>query len=73
MGGRATPQCPGTANAPEAAAGQLCVYEGFSEDAKLVVDSPSGTGSDRFGWIGQVTSTAAGDYQSRGTWAITEP
>jgi hypothetical protein len=72
-GGPATPQCPGTVDAPEAAAGQLCVYEGFSMNAKLVVDSPSATGSDRFGWIAQVTSTATGAYQSRGTWAITEP
>jgi hypothetical protein len=30
-------------------------------------------GSERFGWIAQVTSTAAGVYQSRGTWAYTEP
>ena len=72
FGGPPTPECPGDVDSPQATARQLCVYEGFS-NAKLVVDSASSTGSDRFGWIAQITSTAAGAYQSRGTWAITEP
>jgi hypothetical protein len=72
VGGPATPECPGDVDAPEAAAGHLCVYEGFS-NAKLVVDAASSSGSTRFGWIAQITSTAVGGYQSRGTWAITEP
>jgi len=73
FGGPATPECPGNVDTPEAAPGHLCAYEGFNNAAKLVVDAASGTGSQRFGWIAQVTSTAAGSYQSRGTWAITEP
>jgi len=73
LGGPATPECPGNVDAPEAARGHLCAYEGVNVAAKLVIDAPSDAPSARFGWIAQVTSTAAGAYQSRGTWAITEP
>src|SRR3954468_2098812 len=63
-GGPPTPQCPGDVNAPEAAAGQLCAYQGANVNAILATDSPAGVGAERFGWIAQVTSTSAGDYQS---------
>jgi hypothetical protein len=73
VGGPATALCPGNVNAPEAAAGQLCVYQGANVNATLATDFAGSGGSERFGWVAQVTSTAAGDYQSRGTWAYTEP
>lgn len=76
VGGPSTSTCPGDVDSPQAASGHLCVYQGFS-NATLVVDSPSTTGATpsatRYGWIAQITSTAAGGYQSRGTWAITQP
>ena len=60
-GGPPTAQCPGTVDAPQAAPGHLCVYEGGTVSA------------DRFGWVAQISSVAAGAFQSRGTWAVTAP
>lgn len=67
------PECPGTANDPEALAGHLCVFEGFGNNRALVIDAADGTGSKRYGWIAQIAAVAAGDFQSRGTWAVTAP
>ena len=72
-GGPPTTECPGDVNSPQAAAGHLCTYVGVSVNATLVVDFADGTPSSRFGWIAQITSNAAGAFQSRGTWAITQP
>ena len=70
-------QCPGDVDSPQAAAGHLCVYEGVTINAKLIVDGASSNGgalsADRFGWIAQISSVAAGAFQSRGTWAVTAP
>ncbi|MFN8109375.1 MAG: hypothetical protein U0Y82_05960 [Thermoleophilia bacterium] len=79
-GGSAIPECPGTAAAPQAAAGQLCVYEGgqFSNAAVTTVDpATQGTpGASRWGFI---LSSAPGSngssfsWNSHGTWAVTAP
>jgi len=46
-------------------------------NAKLIVDGASSSGgahgADRFGWVAQISSVAAGAFQSRGTWAVTAP
>ncbi len=68
---------PGHGRRARGHGGQLCVYQGVTVNATVLTDGPSSTGAtpngDRFGFIAQITSAAAGDYQSRGTWAVTAP
>ncbi len=64
-------ECPGTKAAPAAQPGHLCVYEHVNQNATTLIDDPAGT--LRFGFIIQTSSVAAGQYQSRGTWAVTAP
>jgi len=74
LGGPANPNCTGTAAAPQAAAGFLCIYEGaaanyddptFANAAGAIgVASPTGV-------ILRITSVAAGTYASLGGWAVT--
>jgi hypothetical protein len=70
-GAVAPPQCPGTKEAPAALPGHLCVYEHVSQNATTLIDDPAGT--LRQGFIIQTSSAAAGQFQSRGTWAVTAP
>ena len=75
-GAMAPAECAGTALAPSAAPGHLCVYEGSSLNAggrnTNVFGSGDGfslaTGAGLF-----VRSAAAGDFYTRGTWAVTAP
>jgi hypothetical protein len=69
------PQCPGTVAAPEAAAGNLCIYEGDSLNRASLDCFDSATNknaSDRTGAILRLLSSAddAG-FESHGTWAAT--
>jgi hypothetical protein len=70
-GSPAPPECPGTKELPQAQPGHLCVYEHVSQNATTLVDDPAGT--VRQGFIIQTSSVAAGQVQSRGTWAVTAP
>ncbi len=71
-------QCPGTAAAPAAAPGQLCVYEatGDNADARNIFDTTTGTNgaATPFGAGVGVTAVNPGqDTRVRGTWAVTAP
>ncbi len=79
-GSAAPAGCPGTADDPEAAAGQLCIYEktasgpvGTRDDCGLDIGGSSCPGSNRWGAGVYELSTGAGRFQSYGTWAVTAP
>jgi hypothetical protein len=77
------PECPGTAAAPEAAPGWLCIYENRAQNQRSggypTVSKPGsggGPSSGRFGASLIVQGQAAGTdwfYWSEGTWAVTAP
>lgn len=73
-GGPANPSCTGTAAAPAAAAGFLCIYEGAANNASAFTFA-SATGStgasSPFGIVVRFTSGAAGLSASLGGWALT--
>lgn len=76
--GPPTAQCPGTAAAPAAAPGYLCVYEvsqGNRNNPPEVLNSQFGTagGADRFGALVTVLNVGPGSFGSTGTWAVTLP
>ena len=67
LGATPTATCPGTASNPEAAAGNVCIYESDNLNTGGVGNNtPSTFGTELF-----VRSTAAGDFWSEGTWAVT--
>jgi collagen type VII alpha len=72
-----TAACPGSASAPSAAAGQLCVYEGdHSNLGAISTDNPTdgdanAASSDGAGLV--IDSSAAGNFYSSGSWAVTAP
>lgn len=69
--GSPTTNCPGSQENPLAKPGFLCVYPGGG------INSGSGTvvtgGFARLGFEYRVTSNAAGDIVTAGTWAATAP
>jgi hypothetical protein len=75
--------CPGSAAAPAAAPGKLCVYEGAQENTAGTKICPviseglcgSGTGgaADRFGASINTFALAPGSYYTVGTGAVTAP
>lgn len=78
--GTAAPaECPGSAAAPAAAAGHLCLYE--AEASGLVRprvifnpaagDAGGADASGRFGFGVRVVSDGAGPVGTQGTWAVT--
>ncbi len=79
-GGPATAQCPGTASAPTATAGFLCVYisDRANNNGTPAFCSPTGGGCNattarKTGTVVEVFSAAAGLYYAYGTWAVTAP
>ncbi len=72
-----TPECPGSIDAPEAAAGHLCFYTYSSPNVGTrftcnPINNTCGASlTNRFGTVVRVTSVAAGSYYSWGTWAVT--
>ena len=70
-GGLPTTNCPGNVDEPDALPGVLCLYEYVGVNSTVIVDAPAGAGSMQYGWVAQISADAAGDYQSRGTWAYT--
>lgn len=73
LGDPAPAACPGTADAPAANRGHLCVYESLALNAGVRdVNGPGGDGSTyRFGARMFIRSAAAGTFWSGGTWAAT--
>jgi hypothetical protein len=70
-------QCPGSAAAPAAAPGNLCVYEAVDVNATgqaLVDPSTNLLGeASRYGATVQAVSSDVGYFVSTGTWAVTAP
>jgi hypothetical protein len=70
--------CPGTAAAPKADPGNLCIYEGIGENIELegvedpVTGATNGTARP-FGASVVAISAAVGDVTSSGSWAVTAP
>jgi hypothetical protein len=77
LGGKASEHCPGTAEAPSAASGYLCLYAA-NATGSIVTFNPSG-GAGSAGKNGAVAYTqqeckaAACIAQLFGTWAVTAP
>jgi len=70
--------CPGTAAAPKARPGQLCIFEAQAQNVQFqaVEDPLTGeTGSTVQPWGAEVVgiSVAAGDVNDTGSWAVTAP
>ena len=78
--------CPGNVNNPQAAPGNLCVYEGFSTNTAYTPQLISGDGKGRrevhpsakaatsdVGAIVEIFSGAPGNFGAGGTWAVTAP
>jgi hypothetical protein len=65
--------CPGTATAPEAAPGNLCVYESISNNVTSNRNVVTNIGPDasKNGASVYTTPAAAGNYYTFGTWAVT--
>ena len=78
-GGASTTACPGTSANPQAARGQLCVYETSSTNVsadRCIAKTGSGyvcNAADPYGTSVWLTSTAAGATVSVGSWAVTVP
>jgi hypothetical protein len=78
-GASPTAACPGTAAAPAAAAGQLCIYEGFNNGnvgVPLFQDPVNGTTGSTvraFGASLVDQATASGAFTDSGSWAVTAP
>lgn len=69
--------CPGSATNPQAGPGHLCVYEANSLNRDTLRIFTGTTGgldqASRWGAGLWLRPTAAGDYFSYGTWAVTAP
>lgn len=69
QGSGATTECPGTATAPDAAPGFLCVYEeSRTNTAGVLLNGVQRSGATIF-----IFATAAGPFYSYGAWAVTAP
>jgi hypothetical protein len=71
-----TAQCPGSSTNPQAAAGNLCVYETTDGNIQLrVIFNPAtgGAGTNPWGAGLDVTPASPGAWFSYGTWAATSP
>jgi hypothetical protein len=75
----AGPSCPGTAAAPEASPGHLCIYEAkrINVGGAGAIDPVTGTGTSAsvraYGAAVLASSAAAGTFFSGGSWAVTAP
>jgi hypothetical protein len=70
-----TPECQGTDSSPTAAPGHLCVYEGASlnRHTPAIFGADGLLGADVQGATVIVSSIAAGNFLSVGSWAVTAP
>ena len=71
--GPANPNCTGTAVAPEAAPGFMCIYEsaGINSTGFLSANAAGGAGASPFGVQVRITAVGAGQALSLGGWAVT--
>jgi hypothetical protein len=67
--GASTPECPGTVEKPQAAPGNVCVYNSAGVNAEAVQSNLPAT----FGTTLFFKSVAAGEFFNIGTWAATSP
>jgi hypothetical protein len=68
------PECPGTVASPEAASGNLCIYEGSFANRESVTSFSwdLNEGADRTGAVLRLLdSVDTGAFESNGTWAAT--
>jgi hypothetical protein len=80
MGAASTTECPGSTPNPEAAPGNLCLYENRHENVLRGSDcadaggnaAPCGTAT-RFGASVFIEAEAASSFFVEGTWAVTAP
>jgi hypothetical protein len=76
-GAGAPSECPGSATAPAAAPGNLCVYEavGVNVTAQAIVNPVTNLvgQASRYGATVQAVSSDTGYFVSTGTWAATAP
>jgi hypothetical protein len=75
FGGTPPAACPGTAANPQAAPGNLCVYEvnRGNVSTRFVCSASVCPGATRWGAYVTTKSAAPGDFWARGTWAATSP
>jgi hypothetical protein len=77
VGGPANASCPGTAAAPEAKPGNLCVYEGYRSNVLNLgfVDPLNWYGGTvrPYGTVIWVTAGSGGFFMVSGSWAVTAP
>jgi hypothetical protein len=74
ISGAPTPECPGTASAPAAAPGNLCVYETRADGGKGPSQSAFGEVEEgRFGITIYVPLPSTTNWEVQGTWAVTAP
>lgn len=76
QGGTPPAQCPGTIASPQAAAGNLCIYEAQNVNADpLRTYDPAGGDDEanRWGTWLIADAIAVGKLYSAGTWAVTAP
>lgn len=69
-------ECPGSVEAPEAAPGHYCLYEGFQlNTGQLNVFDPmtETIALSQYGGAIVVASAASGAFASYGSWAVTRP
>jgi hypothetical protein len=71
----ADPSCTGTAAAPTAPAGKVCLYLSSSPGAGTAVDGQAipGLAGSRSGFVVHATNAALGETGAFGTWAYTAP
>jgi len=71
----ADPSCTGTATAPTAPAGKVCLYLSSSPGAGTAVDGQAipGLAGSRSGFVVHATNAALGETGAFGTWAYTAP
>jgi hypothetical protein len=75
-GGTPTAQCPGSFTNPQAAPGNLCLYESNDVNVSLdcVYTGVSGCGvATQYGGVEFIESAMAGMFYAEGTWAATAP
>jgi hypothetical protein len=74
ISGAPTAECPGTASQPEAAPGNLCVYETRADGGKGPSESSLREVEEgRFGITFYVPLPSSTNWEIEGTWAVTAP
>jgi hypothetical protein len=78
FGGPPTAQCPGSSEAPEAAAGVLCIYVEYQVNINSTINTIIGTETGKTSRQGAEVyivnaAAAVGGYGARGSWAVTAP